>query len=113
MGFVLSPDGVNWKGPTGSNVTVEADSGNGDGSAKLEHLEYPIGTSIPIGNGKATFKLIAGQNKLLAFIEKVAPAVTWDLNEVGLPAGLQTLDEIDDDQDDPFSTTIRITGVGI
>jgi hypothetical protein len=109
--FVLEPDDVNWKGPTGSQVTVEADAEDGSGSAVLQHVEYPIGTSIPVANGKAVFKLAAGQNGLLAAIRRVAPPVAWDLNEVGKPTGLQGLDEVDSDDTDPYSTDIKITGV--
>ncbi|HEY2860268.1 MAG TPA: hypothetical protein VGJ21_17745 [Terracidiphilus sp.] len=108
MAFVLSPDGVNWQGAANAQVTIEADTD--DDAATLEHVEYPIGTSIDINDGKATFKLIEGRESLLVFIKKMAPSVTWLLNEVGAPSELQALDEVDAEDPDPFSTNIQITG---
>jgi|HubBroStandDraft_1064217.scaffolds.fasta_scaffold878018_1 hypothetical protein len=107
--FVLTPVGVDWEGSTGKQVTVSV--APSDSSIVLQTAEYPRGTPLTISGGKAQFKVISGGPNVLAVtIRTVVPSVSWQLVEVGSPAGLQVLDTVDSTDPVPYYTSVYIKG---
>ena len=107
--FVLTPNGVDWEGTIGKQVTITL--GPSDSSLVLQTAEYPRGTHLTIGSGKVQFSIIKGLNVLAITIQTVVPPLNWQVQELGSPSGIQILDTVQSNDPVPYYTSIYITGV--
>jgi hypothetical protein len=107
--FTLTPEGVDWQGKVGKRATVTV--GPTDPSLILQTAEYPRGTQLTITAGRVQFPVIEGLNVLAVTIQTVVPSMSWQVQEVGSPSGVQILDIVHSSDPVPYYTSIYITGV--